>query len=239
MVIYFSGNGNSEAIAVALSHELKTDAINLRGKNLIYPTRCNLEIKPGEPVVWIFPVYSWGIPPVIDNFISNCDLDFKNSEHYLVLTCGDDCGLAAKQWEKRIEKRGGNPKGKISVFMPNTYVLMKGFDVDTKETADKKIKNALDSVINIAGLISSGFTDDKTYHGKFAWIKSKIIYPWFIRFAMSPKPFHVDDTCISCGKCARSCPLDNILMVKDKNCRETPQWSNNCALCLSDYSHCS
>lgn len=38
----------------------------------------------------------------------------------------------------------------LSVIMPNTYVLMKGFDVDTPEVADAKLKAMPDRVAHIA-----------------------------------------------------------------------------------------
>ena len=115
---------------------------------------------------------------------------------------------------------------------------MKGFDVDPKELEQQKLDRATSKINEIYGLIQSGFTDDKTFHGRFAWIKSHIVYPWFIRYAMSPKPFHVDDTCISCGKCARSCPTCNIVMKAGQDGKLRPQWGNNCALCLSCYHKC-
>lgn len=236
MILYFSGNGNSKAIAAALSQALNEQTIiSLKDDILLHPDRlANYQLGADERVVWVFPVYSWGVPPVVAKFIKNCGLkSTPGNDHFLVLTCGDDCGLTSRQWQNLITKRGWIPKGKFSVFMPNSYVLMKGFDVDSPEIEKEKIKAAHEMIPDIALKISQGSEDDTTFHGKFAWIKSHIIYPWFIRYAMSPKPFRATDQCIGCGICARNCPTCNITMESGK-----PAWGNNCALCLSCYHKC-
>ncbi len=233
MIIFFSGNGNSKSIAVALSEALDQSIIDLRGQILLNPESFTDKMSAAEPVIWVFPVYSWGVPPVVLRFIQSCNLDCNGNKHYLVLTCGDDCGLTSKQWQKAISKRGWTTAGKTSVFMPNTYVLMKGFDVDSKDIEQQKIEKAKSDMKIIAEKINNEFDSDETYHGKFAWIKSKVIYPWFVRYAMSPKPFAHNKNCISCGRCAMSCPMDNITMIN-----KYPIWGDKCALCLSCYHKC-
>ena len=116
--------------------------------------------------------------------------------------------------------------------MPNTYTLMKGFDVDTPDLAARKLSEAVGRVRDIAAAIKNDGPSELV-RGSFPWVKSAVIYPWFVRFAMSPKPFHAKGGCISCGLCARGCPMRNIRMVG-----ETPVWGNNCALCLRCYHYC-
>lgn len=233
MVIFFSGNGNSKAIAVSISEALNQSILDLRGEILNNPHTFKYAPHSGEPIIWVFPVYSWGIPPVVTKFIKNSRIDCTNNTHYLVLTCGDDCGMTARQWTRLITRRGWKARGKASIFMPNTYVLMKGFDIDSKEVASKKIEDSKEKIKNIVQKINNDFNTDDTFHGSFAWLKSKIVYPWFIRYSMSPRKFSHNDKCISCGKCVKSCPLNNILMVDNY-----PVWNNNCAMCLACYHIC-
>ncbi len=236
MIIYFSGNGNSESIAVKLSELLSAPAIKLEHQLLTDPAQNKITPDPtDQTIVWIFPVYSWGIPPVIVRFINECNItDADRLEHHLVVTCGDDTGTTATQWRKLLKRRGWKTMSTTSVIMPNTYVLMKGFDTDSDTTARWKITNAQERIKTAYNRIISHKDDDLMDTGKFAWIKSHIIYPWFIRHAMSPRPFHITDDCISCGKCVRQCPMDNI--TSDINNR--PQWHDNCALCLRCYHRC-
>lgn len=233
MVIYFSGNGNSKAIAVSIAQNLSCEIVPLEGDILVNPRTAKLTCHDNV-IVWVFPVYSWGVPPVVVNFIENCEIECdKKCTHHLVVSCGDDTGLTATQWRRLMTSRGWISGSSTSVIMPNTYVLMKGFDTDSKEIEQKKLSESHIAIQNAVTRIRENRSDDMMLKGKFAWIKSRIIYPWFTRYAMSPKPFHTTEKCISCGKCANDCPMQNIKMNNGR-----PEWSNDCALCLRCYHHC-
>lgn len=233
MIIYFSGNGNSRSIAVAASQKLGCERIALEGERLVNPGSFVAECHDCD-IVWVFPVYSWGVPPVVARFIRECRLSCDGCTHHLIVTCGDDAGLTSRQWRRLIERRGWKAGCSASVFMPNTYVLMKGFDTDSPEAAARKLAEAPRAVDRAIGMIRSHSNEDTTFHGNFAWIKSRIIYPWFRRHAMSAKPFRATEACTSCGLCARQCPMLNITMGDDRR----PHWSDNCALCLRCYHRC-
>lgn len=234
MIIYFTGTGNSRDVAVRLSSLLgDDDVVEMCGEVLK-----KKEIKAKQPckaVVWVFPVYSWGVPPVVARFIREAKLNgILAAKHHLVATCGDDAGLTARQWRKLIERRGWTAASASTVIMPNTYTLMKGFDVDPEALAREKLEASKQRVEEIARRIKNGETDDDVIKGRFAWFKSNVIYPWFRRFAMSPKPFHATADCTGCGLCSRRCPLGNITMDASRH----PCWGNNCALCLRCYHVC-
>ena len=51
---------------------------------------------------------------------------------------------------------------------------------------------------------------------------------------MSTKPFHADDSCIHCGKCASVCPAGAITMVEGR-----PVWTKNkCLKCCGCINRC-
>lgn len=231
MILFFSGTGNSAYVARKLSEELAdANIIDLRGETLL---SAKVESEANDRVVWVFPVYSWGVPPIMVDFIRKVSIKgAERVKHHLVVTCGDDTGLTHKQWRKLIVTKGWEAASASSVIMPNTYVLMKGFDVDSDEVARRKISEAPARIREIAGRITENASSTDMLTGSFAWIKSRIVYPWFIRYAMSPKPFHATDKCIGCGNCARECPTENIEMING-----SPTWGNRCALCLRCF-HC-
>ena len=49
----------------------------------------------------------------------------------MVATCGDDTGLTAREWTALMCEKGLTADAQFSVQMPNTYVLLPGFDVDS------------------------------------------------------------------------------------------------------------
>ena len=234
MIIFFSGTGNSHFVASELAKSLgENQIVHLKGELLFDPLKSNLSTTD-KRIIWVFPTYSWGVPPVVRRFMSEADI--KGAEgaiHYMVTTCGDDIGETASQWRKIAEKRNWAPASAYSVIMPNTYVLMKGFDVDPVELSTEKLKLAPQRIEEIARRIATGTQGDILTKGSWAKIKSSIIYPWFVRFCMSPKPFRSNGRCIGCGKCSRACPMDNITMEGDR-----PKWHDRCALCLRCYHIC-
>lgn len=234
MIIYFSGTGNTRHCALALAELLNESVHELSPAELRDPSSITLDAADAR-VIWAFPTYSWGMPPVVADFMAKVRLgeNFMKARHYMLTTCGDDMGYTDRQWRSIARRRGLDAAGAYAVIMPNTYTLMKGFDVDSHEVSRKKVADSAGRIEHIAKAIEDG-GEDMTIRGSFPWVKSAVIYPWFKRFAMSPKPFHTTEGCVSCGLCARSCPMANISMGDDKR----PHWGKDCALCLRCYHIC-
>lgn len=238
MIVCFSGTGNTLQAASRLSWKLgdKLVAMDLGSDSPSF------ECTDGR-VVWCFPTYSWGVPPMVVDFIARVRIaGADGARHFMLTTCGDDMGLTDRQWARLISARGWNPVGSYAVVMPNTYVLMSGFDVDPPELAAEKlakstaridlIANAIDQCSKTSGPLRADLRS-LPVRKSFSWIKSRIIYPWFIRHAMSPRPFHATEGCTGCGTCARACPTGNIVMADGR-----PKWHDRCAMCLRCYHIC-
>lgn len=249
MILWFSGTGNSryvaEQLAARLGQQLRRLTPDLR--------EGRISLSSGDTdLIWICPVYSWGIPPYVRSILQTVTIDSPEADslhHHLVLTCGDDCGLAVEMWRRDIRQRHWLDRLAFSVTMPNNYVCMKGFDVDPKDVEQKKLSESAERIAEIAGRLETDGNSEITdvIRGSFAWVKTKIIYPWFVRHAMSPKPFRHTSDCISCGKCAAACPTRNITMTPDIRTESTdtmprqrkyPHWSSDCAGCLACYHIC-
>ncbi|MDE6651460.1 MAG: EFR1 family ferrodoxin [Paramuribaculum sp.] len=225
MIFWHSGTGNTHYVAKKLA-ELLAQPLSYISESRDYIS------SEGEKIIWVFPVYSWGIPPVIRRYIRLAQL-MPNTEHYMVCTCGDDVGLTHEQWRKLMCAKGYNARGAWSVQMPNNYVVLPGFDVDSIELATEKLGKCEHRIEEVARGIKCGAKVDSVVRGAFPGVKTKVLYPLFVRFLMSPKPFHYTEACISCGKCAKTCPISNIKMRSNH-----PDWGNDCAMCLGCYHVC-
>lgn len=250
MILWFSGTGNSRFVAERLAAQLQQPLREMKPGIVATPI---VTADNDDNIIWVCPVYSWGIPPYVRSIIKKIEFSQETEAltHYLVLTCGDDCGLADEMWRSDLRKRGWHDGCAYTVIMPNNYVCMKGFDVDPKELESNKLAAAPARIDEIASRIHD-FNPEKdkkqtdVTRGRFAWVKTKIIYPWFIRNAMSPRDFYSTESCISCGKCAARCPLDNITMqipastevMKASRGKKRPSWGDNCAGCLACYHVC-
>ena len=229
MIIVFSGCGNTAATAARLAALTGDDVVRLTPALLRAGAP---ELKAtGTHIVWAFPTYSWGVPPVVRRFMRRVRLDGADTLlHLMLTTCGDDIGDCASMWRADMRARGWKPGRAFSVQMPNTYVTMRGFDVDAPEVADAKVAAMPARVTEIAAALDVP-GPDLTVRGSWAWVKTRIIYPWFVRMDMSPRPFHATDSCTRCGLCEKSCPMNNITQLP-------PAWGGNCAMCLRCYHIC-
>ncbi|MDE7408274.1 MAG: EFR1 family ferrodoxin [Muribaculaceae bacterium] len=226
-LLCFSGTGNSAYVASSLARILEAST----------PVRLpagTVSIAQHATIIWVFPVYSWGVPPVVAEAIRTIQFSDTPGQHYMVCTCGDDTGYTDRQFHKLIEARGWLSAGAFSVIMPNTYVTLPGFDVDSDSVRKHKLAEAPARIRTIASLIAAGSTDISMTRGSFPGLKSRIIYPWFIRHLMSPDGFHCSDSCTGCGRCMRRCPMANITLNADRH----PVWDKNCAFCLACYHIC-
>lgn len=227
MILWFSGNGNSRFVAEQLAEKL--------GDECRFMLDCQTLDAKERRIVWVFPVYSWGIPPVVLSRLRNMKLP-PEAEHYLVLTCGDDIGYTDRQWRRELLRRDAACKVRsaFSVIMPNTYVLLPGMDTDKPAVEEAKISAATERLRFVCKAIRTGARiEADVTRGSMPWLKSKVLYPLFVATLMSPKPFHSDDRCVGCGKCAATCPMKNIEMRDNR-----PVWGKNCAMCLGCYHVC-
>lgn len=231
MIYYFSGTGNSKAVANELGNGLNSPVKHIM-------EGFSLNDFPGDNQIGlVFPVYSWGVPPVMLDFIKNIPsealTDIRRKNLWIVMTCGDEVAKAPEMVISELSKIGLSPQSIWSVIMPNDYVLLPGFDVDTSTVENEKLKNAPERIAEIIKGITSGQKGIDVTRGKMAWMKTKLVYPLFKRWGIFPKKWHFTNACVGCGICERNCPMGNIHL----NSESEPQWGENCCSCLACY-HC-
>lgn len=181
----------------------------------------------------VFPVYGWGIPKVVKEYIEAHIEDIKAANYvWAVLTCGDDIGYADEVLNKAL---GGKLDAVFSVHMPNTYVCLPGFNIDKEEEAAAKVKETFKKLPSIAEAIKGREKKTDVVRGKMAWVKTYVLRPLFNRYLVTDKYFHTNKYCSQCKRCVRGCPLGNITMNQKRNVI----WKHeNCTGCLRCYHRC-
>lgn len=230
MIYYFSGTGNSRHVATQLSSMLDSPLAEMTA-----PIHAD-SLTDATVVGLVFPVYAWGIPSIVNEFIRHIPASPSDCFTFAVMTCGDDMGYTDHILSKALRKRGWTLHAAFSVQMRNTYVCLPGFDIDSAEVERKKGVQAEERIHIIAEAIKQRQKVGSKYlvRGAMPWTKSYILRPLFNHFLISDRQFHVNGHCIQCGLCIKQCPLHNL--TADNQGR--PRWNGHCTLCLRCYHAC-
>lgn len=231
MIFYFSGVGNSRWVAEKLSKALGDRLVFIPDANI---SEITYELSDNERLGFVFPTYGWGVPTFVEKFIQHINIRHVGYV-WMVTTCGDDTGMTYEIFCRAIQQRGWNCAAAWAVQMPESYICLPGFDVDSPKKEKRKYECAKECVKKIAQSLQdreTGICD--TIPGPLKWAKSHIVRPFFNRFLITSKPFKADKRCISCGHCASVCPYHNITIVRGKH----PEWGDDCVLCLRCYHSC-
>ena len=226
MIYYFSGTGNSQWVAEQLAILTHDEAINLAPmiENKLCTTA--ISVGKGERVGLVFPIYAWGAPKIVDEFVAALTVD-PAAYAYAVCTCGDDAGLSMRALRKRYPW-----KAAWSVAMPNNYIPM--YDVDEPALAASKIANARKRLPAIAEKINARAAITDVRHGGFSWVKTTLVNPLFKNFATDTKSFTADASCTGCGLCEKNCPRHAIRLTDGK-----PVWvKRRCLMCMACIQRC-
>lgn len=227
MILYFSGTGNSEYTAKRIGKEIDDEIFNLFDK---IRNRDFSDMHSERPWVVSVPTYAWRIPRIVEKWLENTRLK-GNKDIYFVMTCGGSIGNAGKYLEKLCAEKKMNYCGCAGIVMPENYIAL--FSTPTEESALQIIEQAERIINDTAHVIKSC---DKLVQSNISFgdkmnsgIVNGIFYPMFVH----AKKFYATDACISCGKCAAVCPLNNVRLENGK-----PVWGGNCTHCMACICRC-
>lgn len=227
MILYFSGTGNSEYVAKRIGKTAEVEVVNLflRLRDQDYT-----EVHSKKPWVIVTPTYAWRIPRIVENWMRKTKFTGNHSV-YFVMTYGADIGNAGKYLRELCREKRMQYLGCGEVVMPENYIAM--FRTPSQEEAFKIICRSEKVIDRLAMRIRLGegilqprisIVDQLT-----SSVVNQVFYPMFVH----AKKFSVDKKCISCGKCAKLCPLQNIRMHHGR-----PVWGKECTHCMACICRC-
>ena len=224
---YFSGTGNSLAVARDIGALLGETELIPVSKALRYGVKGQV-----ESIGVIFPVYIWGMPLVVDEFIRT--LKPADAKYFFaVCTYGGFPAATLVQVQKVLGARGITLSAGFGVKMPGNYTPMYGAIDEEKQ---KKMFAAEKEKVKEIALAVKEKKVSAPAKGFFLmnFIFTDIVY----KFSAKNMPemdgkFLADEKCNSCGVCARVCPAKNIEMRDGK-----PVWQHRCYQCLACLQWC-
>ncbi len=254
MIYYFSGTGNSLAIARRLA-ALMGESLTAITPDTPPPAAAELADESCR-VGLVFPVYGWDVPRIVRRFLArwpspahsagpdatNPNISLPHAVAgqaycYAVMSCGDDIGRTDRRLRHCLEEKGIGLSAVFSLLMRNTYVCLPGFDVDAPADLERKEHQTNERLAPIAARIlrREGSTERDLIPGAFPWLKTYLLGRLFSAFLTSDRLFRVDlARCTRCGRCARICPMKNVRLTN----AGTPSWQGQCTMCLACYHSC-
>ena len=225
MIAYFSGTGNCKYVAERIAAALDETAASIE--------TCNSEIAlaPGECFGFITPTHWLELPVIVRAFLSKLVLRADDTPYvFVVATYGTTPGCCGKDAQRLLKRNGIVMDAAYSIKMPDTWTPI--FDLSDPEEVAKQNADAekkLDAVIDMIRRRETGNHMEKKK-------------PYFIRLFTDPllnrerrtKHFHLENTCVGCGLCAKKCPVQAIELQEGRPVWVKPQ----CTLCLRCLHHC-
>lgn len=240
MILYFSACGNSEYVASQLASLLGD---TLEKINPADPEP-SVTLRPDEPLGIVCPVYAWAVPRLVSDYILRLSVT-DASFIYLACTCGDNVGRTPERFAKTLRRKGCHLDAAFSFIMPETYINLPGFHLDSPEGEQRKIDAVRERLPLVAEKIKQREKVFDVVRGKMPRFNTYVTNPLFYGLLITDRKFRVTDACVSCGVCEMVCPLHNITLSGDYADPKAsvaaglrPVWHGNCTNCMACYHHC-
>jgi ferredoxin len=226
-IFYFTGSGNSLAIAKRIKEKLSECELIRVNSDLDFSIQIETEI-----LGFIFPVYAWGMPVMFKEFVEQVQIT-KADYIFVITNYAGSCGNALGTFQKALEKKKVKIDAFGEVIMPSNYVMM------GNASSKHKAINILQIAEHQIDEFASKICDKQNITLKPVGLKGKlstaIIYPLFAsNIRKSDKSFFYTDKCNGCGICEKVCPSNNIILNENKQ----PVWQHRCEQCHACFHWC-
>lgn len=223
-IYYFSGTGNSLAVAKKLN-----EFIGAEGKIQCITESFNENsiIVDTDILGFVFPVYFMDVPDVFKVFIDK--LEFISKPYiFTIATCNGKAGMSLNNVNKHLVNKKPRLSSGFVIQMPgNAIVTPPEVESERLNKYEKRVFE-ISTIINNREIVQFEENDNLKTH-----IISYLLKSVGKKLYLTPQNALTISDCIGCGVCEKVCSLNNIKMVNNK-----PQWGNNCATCLACFHWC-
>jgi ferredoxin len=258
-IYFFSGTGNSLAIARQLAEPLHADLVAIKDSLRA------AEIRPGSDRVGIvFPVYNHRIPFIVKRFAEKLR-GIEQAYIFAVGTYGDSPCIAFEYLANIIANSGGRLSLGQGVKMPYNYVrpadgirglfqpfvlkettpseqallfaaaekTVAGIVCDVQAGKQTVLQMEYGTIEHLSDFLNLRETLQKSVWLKIGGYKGKTDLASIECVQLMDHAFQVNERCVGCGTCAKICPVGDIELVDRR-----PQWQHHCEQCFACLQWC-
>jgi ferredoxin len=231
MIFFFSATGNSLYAARRLAEIL--------GERTVVPIAESMDngeftfkITDAEKVGIVTPVYFYGMPLNVEEFIRRLRIEGTPRAIYTVVTYGTRTATASKQAGGLLKASALRQDAAFCVRMPENYIpIFKAPEPDEQKAilaaADRRIDEIAQQIMSG---VKGDFDDGKGPLPKLTEVTRR---PFYIH-GRSTRRFRVTTSCARCGRCAKMCPSHAIEMRDGR-----PVWTESrCLRCMACLNRC-
>jgi ferredoxin len=222
-IYYFSGTGNSLKIARDIAERLEECELVPIAK----VWQQDQLASTSEKVGFIFPLYYFGLPKIVYDFINNIELAKSNYFFAVITRAGNADGAPLQQLDNILETKTKKLNAGFFIRMPNNFII--GYNTDSEAVQKEFFENAVNQVEKITNIIK----ENGESFQKETSISERMNKKFHDKVYASDKSFYADENCNNCVICESVCPVNNIVLAEG-----LPQWQHKCQQCLACINYC-
>jgi Formate hydrogenlyase subunit 6/NADH:ubiquinone oxidoreductase 23 kD subunit (chain I) len=246
---YFSGTGNSLAVAKEIAEKTEGTLISISSV-IDMPT-----IKTGADSIGIvFPCYLaqlFGIPLIVERFVRK--LEGIGSKYvFAVATCGGRVSVNAlptlKNLGKIIKSLGGRLAAEFSINLPMNNLEYISIQHQDHEKMFERCQIKIEEICwCVTAKVKNGHRIRQSLFNMLITPMNAMLQHFYVEHLkkmakenentrlgfreliyLSDKSIYVDDSCNGCETCVKVCPVRNIAMIAGR-----PVWQHHCEMCMA------
>lgn len=225
VIFYFTGTGNSLAIANELASQLGNTAVKSIPQVL---KQGNFDL-PYQRIGFVFPVYYSFAPQIVKRFVEK--LSFSADQYiFSIISCGSMAGSSMLELGNIISAQNGKLNAGFKIMMPGNYIASYSAFPKFVQRLEQKRMNK--KVTKISNIVREKRTTKIPVFGfpKSMQVQCRNIIS---TFGEDAKNFNVNSNCNQCGLCVKICPIQNISMKSS-----FPVWGGQCEKCMACIQWC-
>lgn len=230
-IFYFTGTGNSLSVARSIAGGLED--VELISIPKIINENIDITV---ETVGFIFPVYAWGLPQIVVDFISRLCLS-QVQYVFAIATCSGTQGGTLLQLKKILQEKDRDLNAGFAIreksHSPLKQVVIEKFVIWlNRHSRPLPIEDRLQEILTI--IRQRLHHEPETGSFLAGWLGTTILHKLVLNeFKKYEKNFFTNEKCKLCGMCEKICPKGNIKRDKDRI-----TWNGNCELCFACLNWC-